>query len=217
MLQYLPYALSSYASDIDHIIRVIYYLVGAWFIVAEGLLFWFVFSSRAVPGRRASWLPGKGAAAWAVLGPVVAVLACDFVVEAVSTPTWEHVKVDMPESNYPVKIEARQFAWVFTYPGADGELRTNDDIVSKELHVPVDEVVRFELEAADVLHAFWVPELRLKQDAVPGRSIPGWFDTNKVGTYEIACAEICGKGHTDMKSLLVVDSKEGFTSWLATQ
>lgn len=218
MLHYLPLGLSSYAADIDGVIRYIYVVCGLWFVAAEVVLFAFILGSRQKPGVRAAWMPGTGArgAAW-VLTPVAAVLACDFAIETTASPVWDRVKIDLPESDLHVNIEARQFAWVFTYPGRDGELRTADDIVTSELHVPRAEPIRFHLEAADVLHAFYVPELRLKQDAVPGRSIEGWFDANQDGTYEIACAEICGKGHTRMAAKLVVHSREEFERWLADQ
>ncbi len=215
MLHYLPFQLSSFAGDIDQVIRVIYYIVGTWFVAAEVILFWLIFGSRSKPGVRAAWLPGTGRAKWAVLAPVCAVLACDLIIEKASSPTWEYVKLDIPHPDVEVKIEARQFAWIFTYPGKDGILGTEDDLVAKELHVPVNKKVVFHLEAADVLHNFYVKDLRLKQDAVPGRSIKGWFDTNTEGTYEIACAEICGKGHTLMGSKLVVDSNEAYQSFLA--
>lgn len=213
MLSYLPYTLSSFAADIDGVIRFVYIICGVWLFVAEVVLFALIWAGR---GRAsAGWVPGTGwrAASW-VLGPVALVLVCDFAIEADAAPVWEHVKIDLPESDFHVKITARQFAWVYAYPGADGQLDTPDDIVTNELHVPVDTPVRFHLEAADVLHAFYVPELRLKQDAVPGRSIEGWFDANKEGTYEVACAEICGRGHTRMASTLVVASRSAVDSWL---
>jgi cytochrome c oxidase subunit 2 len=78
-------------------------------------------------------------------------------------------------------------------------------------------VVRFELTATEVLHSFWVPELRLKQDAIPGRTIQGWFQPIREGSWELVCAEICGVGHTMMKGMLHVDSPEAFAAWAAAQ
>lgn len=218
MLHYLPPGISSFAADIDGVIWLIYAICGAWFVVAEAVLLTLVWQGRQRAGVRAQWVPGNGAkAASFVLGPVAAVLLCDFVIEANATPVWDLVKIDLPESDFHVRITGRQFAWVFTYPGADGDLGSADDITADTLHVPRGVPVRFHLEAVDVLHAFFVPELRLKQDAVPGRSIEGWFDANVDGTYEIACAEICGSNHTRMRSTMVVSSRETVDAWLETQ
>ncbi len=218
MLHYLPIQLSTYAPDIDGVITYIYVVCGAWFVAALGILLGFVWHSRRRPGVRAQWLPGDDRRGTAmILVPVGAVLFCDFLIEQRATPVWEKVKIDLPEAGFEVKITARQFAWVFTYPGADGKLGTADDITAKELHVPRQTPVRFSLEAADVLHAFYVPELRLKQDAVPGRAIEGWFDAIGDGTFEIGCAEICGKGHTTMRAVMVVASREEVDAWLAQQ
>ncbi len=74
-----------------------------------------------------------------------------------------------------------------------------------------------QLESADVLHSLYVPALRLKQDAVPGRSIPGWFSPIREGSYEIACAELCGPVHGYMKNTIVVVSPEAFDAWLREQ
>jgi cytochrome c oxidase subunit 2 len=77
--------------------------------------------------------------------------------------------------------------------------------------------VAFQLESRDVLHSFWVPSLRLKQDAVPGRTIHGWFRATKTGTFDISCAEICGTGHTSMRAALVVQTPEEFDRWVAAK
>jgi cytochrome c oxidase subunit 2 len=143
---------------------------------------------------------------------------CDLVIEMNADAVWHEVKIEIPEHpDVHVAITGRQYMWLFGYPGADGKLGTDDDVVTNELHVPVGKSVRFELEAADVLHNFYVRELRLKQDAVPGRRISGWFDTNRTGTFEVACAEICGKGHTNMRAVMVVQEQAEFDAWLAEQ
>ncbi len=125
---------------------------------------------------------------------------------------------DVPEDpDVHVRITVRQYMWLFDYEGPDGELGTDDDFTVDGLRVEVNKVVRFELESADIVHTFCVRELRFKQDAVPGRSISGWFDTNAEGTFEIGCAEICGQGHTRMRALLVVESQTAFDAWVQEQ
>lgn len=218
MLTYLPEIISTFGADIDGVIRFIYWVVGIWFVAAEAILIGLIAMSRRKEGVRAKWIPGDTWAqqAW-VLVPVGLVLLCDLAIEVYATPVWTKVKLDLPPADVEVRVTARQFMWLFTYAGPDGRLGTVDDFQATEMHVPKDKVVRFQLESADVLHAFFVRELRLKQDAVPGRSIPGWFQATQEGTYEIACAEICGKAHTKMRGLLVVDSQEAYDTWTRQQ
>ncbi len=157
---------SSYGADIDRLITVITWIVGIWFVAAEGLLLWFLFRYRQRPGQRAAWLPADSLrmSAW-VLVPAAIVLVLDLHIETASHHVWQKIKGDIPEYDMEVRIEARQFAWTFTYPGLDGEFDTADDLKhATELHVPEGRVVRFTLESVDVLHSFWVPAFRLKQE-----------------------------------------------------
>src|SRR3954469_25116554 len=106
----------------------------------------------------------------------------------------------MPKDNTPTspptaEVNASQFDWRFRYPGADGKLGTADDIENPfEFVVPVHEEVLFILRSRDVIHSFFVPYFRLKQDAVPGMAIPVWFEATQEGTYDLVCAELCGWG-----------------------
>ena len=144
-------------------------------------------------------------------------MACDLGIDYAQGSVWDEIKLHMPtDVKQTVRIEGQQFVWNFTHPGKDGQLDTADDIVLiNQMTVPVNEKIRFELGSKDVLHSFWVPELRLKQDAVPGRIIAGWFAATKTGTYTIGCAELCGSGHTTMKAQLHVLSEADYAQWLA--
>lgn len=106
----------------------------------------------------------------------------------------------------PVEVTAMQFAFIFHYP--DG------DITSGELHVPVGQPVELRMEARDVIHAFWVPQFRLKQDVIPGQPTLLSFTPTRAGTYPIICAELCGPYHGGMRSSVVVHEPEAFRSWL---
>jgi cytochrome c oxidase subunit 2 len=102
------------------------------------------------------------------------------------------------------------------HPGPDNKLDTADDIATVDtLHVEVDRLYHFKLEARDVMHSFSVPVFRLKQDAVPGRVITGWFEPTKTGTYDIQCAEMCGVGHGLMPGRIVIDSPAAHAAWMA--
>ena len=109
----------------------------------------------------------------------------------------------------------KQFNWEFTYPGPDGKLGTPDDLkLDNELHIPVGKVVHVNLTAKDVIHSFFLPHFRLKQDAVPGREIPVWFEATKPGEYEIPCAELCGFGHSGMNGKLYAHTPEEYEKWV---
>ncbi len=117
-----------------------------------------------------------------------------------------------------IEVTAEQFAWNIRYPGPDGQFGTPDDVVTlNQLHFPVGQKVVVSLHSKDVIHSFFLPEFRVKQDAVPGMTTKVWFDASHVGQWEIACAELCGLGHYRMKGFLTADSPEDFQKWLAEQ
>jgi cytochrome c oxidase subunit 2 len=109
-----------------------------------------------------------------------------------------------------VRVVGEQFAWTFFYKGPDGK-----EVASRQLHVPINKQVKFTLQSKDVLHDFWVPAFRMKKDAVPGIDVTYSVTPNKLGTYEIVCAELCGLGHAVMRSTAVVEDEAKFTSWVA--
>ncbi|MBV8063382.1 MAG: hypothetical protein JOY51_07285 [Nevskia sp.] len=219
MLSYLPQAISTYGGDVDSVLRMIYWIVGVWFVAAEMLLLFFVLRYRRREGIRAGWAPATtlNAMAW-VLVPVTAIMICDLAIEAASARVWERVKEDIPAGDVQVRITGSQFAWRFTYAGPDGRFESDKAVnVMNDLYVPAGKVVHFQLEAVDVIHSLWIPNLRLKQDAVPGRSIPGWFEATQEGVYPIGCAQLCGMGHGVMKGKLHVLSPAAYASWLTAQ
>jgi cytochrome c oxidase subunit II len=112
-------------------------------------------------------------------------------------------------------VTGKQFEWLVTYPGADGRLGTPDDFtLNSELRVPAGKNVQVTLRSQDVLHSFFLPNVRLKQDAVPGRSIDVWFNVGKTGNWELACAELCGLGHYTMRGTFIVDTPEDYDRWV---
>ena len=121
----------------------------------------------------------------------------------------------MPQADETVRIVGQQWAWKFIHPGADNEFDTEDDITTvDELNLKVNTTYHYKLRSDDVLHSFSVPVFRLKQDAVPGREISGWFKPTKVGSFDIQCAEMCGIGHGIMGAKLTVHSETDYNAWL---
>lgn len=154
-------------------------------------------------------------------------------------PAWSQLHRDFtPEQQaLAVSVIGEQFAWNIHYPGPDGifgrrdvnlvDTQTNplgldrqdpgakDDIITvNELHLPVDRPVTIHLSSKDVIHSFSLPEMRVKQDAMPGLTIPVRFVPTRVGEYEIACAQLCGLSHYRMRGFLTIHTQEEFEAWL---
>ncbi len=105
-----------------------------------------------------------------------------------------------------IKVNGIQYAWVFTYP--------DSGVISGEIHVPVNRPVSLKMTGGDVIHAFWLPEFRIKQDVIPGRETNLVFTPNKVGQYPVICAELCGAYHGGMKTQLYVQTEEEYAQWV---
>jgi cytochrome c oxidase subunit 2 len=161
----------------------------------------------------------------------------------VGSPIWAAERFHpAAQGSLPVEVTGMQFAWYFRYPGPDGKYgRTNpkledpsaggagavgvdsddpaskDDIVTGTLVVPVNRELDVTLRAQDVIHSFFVPAMRFKQDAVPGLLIHMHITPQQTGDYEIACAELCGLGHYKMHGMMKVVSEDEFEKWMATQ
>lgn len=116
------------------------------------------------------------------------------------------------------EVTARQFEWRFRYPAIGKKLQPKpqpDDLYTvNELHVPFGKPVMIQLRSDDVQHSFFLPALRIKQDALPGLQIPVWFEANKIGVYDLVCAELCGWGHYKMKAHVIVESEEDYQNYL---
>ena len=124
--------------------------------------------------------------------------------------TVELINLTRPHPDeYVINAEGRQWSWLFTYPETDA--------VSQELVLPVDTPIRIDLTSDDVLHNFWVPEFRVKQDSVPGKVTNVRFTPNLVGEYVLRCAELCGTNHSGMLATVRVVSAEEFKLWQSEQ
>lgn len=211
MLQWLPEDVSTFGPDIDSLFYLIYYITAATFILVTVLMVVFVVMYRQQEGRRATYTHGNTTLEiiWTII-PAAILIVLSFM----SVSTWARVKRHAPDSDFELQVTAKQFNWEVVYPGADRQFGTQDDVkFDNDLHVPVNKVVRIQLQSSDVIHSFFLPNLRLKQDAVPGRNILVWFEATKPGKYELPCAELCGFGHSGMKGWLFVHTPEEYTKW----
>ena len=213
MLSWLPVDVSTFGREIDSLFYLIYYITGATFILVTFLMILFLVMYRQKEGRRATYSHGNTTLeiVWTIIPAAILV-----VLSFMSVSTWAKVKRFAPDSDFEIQVTAKQFNWEVVYPGPDGKLGTADDVqFDNDIHVPVHKVVRVHLSSKDVIHSFFLPNLRLRQDAVPGRSILVWFEATTPGKYGIACSQLCGFGHSGMIGWLYVDTPEEYAKWAA--
>lgn len=213
MLRWLPEDVSTFGREIDSLFYLIYYITAVTFILVTILMVVFLIMYRQKEGRRAIYSHGNTTLEiiWTIV-PAAILIVLSFM----SVSTWAKVKRNAPETDFELQVTAKQFNWEVVYPGTDAKFDTADDVkFDNDLHVPVNKVVRVHLSARDVIHSFFLPNLRLKQDAVPGRTILVWFEATKPGRYELPCAELCGFGHSGMKGWLYVHTPEEYAKWAA--
>ncbi len=241
---WLPKSVSTNGGPIDRIFYVILIVTGVVFVVVQATLVIFLFKYRAKAGATAHYTHGNNRLE-AVWTAVPAVFLAGLAL--VSQQVWGGIKPsagfrgDATGPGAPVVIEivAQQFAWNVRYPGADGvfgrrdvtrvsgtnpigldptDPASADDIVDlNHLNLPVNRPIQVRLTSKDVLHSFFLPDFRVKQDAVPGMQVNVFFDALEVGDFEIACAELCGMQHYQMRGFVHVHEREAFNTWLAEQ
>lgn len=235
----LPIDISVHGPQIDHLIILVHIFMAVLFVGWFSFLIYTLFRFRARPGHKAEHhIKHFKLPTYLEIGVAIFEVVLLF---AFSIPLWHHWREDMPDKAKAVhiKVVAEQFAWNIHYPGQDGVFgRTDpklidpsnpigldpadpagkDDIINiNQLHIPVHTPVIVDLTSKDVIHSFFLPVMRVKQDVIPGESIPVWFEATQTGDFEIACAQLCGLGHYRMRGFFTVDTKEDFEKWLKDQ
>lgn len=213
----LPETVSTFGPALDNLYYAILWITGFVFFATEITLLFFLVKYRHKEGRRAQYIHGstKAEIVWTAI-PFVIVMALAFY----SKGLWDEIRNpdSIPANAFPIHVMASQFEWAVTYSGADEQFGTSDDFVLRnEVHIAVDQPVRVELMAEDVIHSFFLPEFRVKQDAVPGMTTSVWFEATRTGEFTLACAELCGLGHYRMGGTVIVHSQSDFQDWLADQ
>jgi cytochrome c oxidase subunit II len=232
---WLPAAISDHAPALDRQFMITIVVVGIAFTAAQIGLGWAVWKFRDTgkSGDRAIYSHGSNRleVLWTVITAIVFI-----ALGVMGQSVWASLRLyDAPPGSYNVSVVAQQFQWNFHYAGADGKYgRTDpsliddgalnfvgldsadaaaaDDSVVSTLVIPVNRPVELRLRSKDVIHNFWVPQLRFKQDLVPGMEIKVHFTANRVGKYELACAELCGQLHFKMKSFMLVLPEDELTA-----
>jgi cytochrome c oxidase subunit 2 len=236
-----PELASSHGAGVDAMMVYLLVCTGAMFLIGHLLLGYMIFvngRNDRVTLRMAT--PKTEKMFSVVLGFLMALVAEGGVV-IIGVPVWdEYYRAEVPEDAVTVDVLAQQFVWNFRYPGPDGVFgRTDpsqyddvsnpmgidptdpagaDDIVSiNNLYLPSDEMVHLVMRSRDVIHSFFLPHFRVKQDAVPGMSIDVRFTPTRTGDFDIACTELCGMAHYRMQAFLHVLPRAEFDDWLAAQ
>jgi cytochrome c oxidase subunit 2 len=214
---WFPSNASSVGGQVDTLFYAILYVTAAVFLLTEAALLIFIIRYRRRDGRSATYVEGstKAEIIWTAIPAVTVVSLALF-----SQPVWSKIKnADAyPPNADRLAVEAKQFEWHVTYPGPDGKLGTDDDFMKRdELHLVANHDYVIELTARDVVHSFFIPAFRIKQDAVPGMHILVWVKPTVTGSYELACAELCGLGHYRMRAQVVVQTPDEFAAWLRSQ
>jgi cytochrome c oxidase subunit 2 len=238
---WLPADVSVLGVGIDRQMAETMISAGVLFVVSQFVLALFVWQyGDKGDGRPIKIFPGG--ATPMVLGATLLVGAEIVVLSLVGTKVWAGIFLSAPDPKaLRIDVQAEQFAFYFRYPGRDGtfgamhpeliddgnnnffgldpanDTTARDDIVSASLTVPVNQPILLTLHAKDVGHAFFVPELRIQQDIVPGLAIPLHFTATKVVKKEIVCTQLCGLGHYNMRAYMEVMPEKQFAQWMADQ
>jgi len=235
-LWWLPPVASVHGLEIDRLFYTTLVVTGIVYIGVHVLLAGFVWRYSARGEERAyHWHEDHTLELTYTLVPTVILVS----LVSMGAVVWTRVHSAPPPNAAVVDVRAEQFGWLARYPGPDGSfgrveprlINTSknpmgldptdadaaDDIVSRELHLVVNQPVRIRLRAKDVIHSFFLPQFRVKQDAVPGVTNEIWFVPTREGDYDIVCAQLCGVGHYIMRGKLKVESQQAFDAWLAQQ
>jgi cytochrome c oxidase subunit 2 len=198
---------STAAPKIDQLLDVMIVLSAFVFSLVMVMLFYALWKFKAKPGDESDGEPIHGntrlEVAWTVIPTIIVLFGGAYswaVLDDIEDPAKDPITVD---------VFAQQFAWSFGYPGKDNVWSEG------ELHVPLDRQVHFKMHAQDVIHSFWVPEWRIKKDAVPGITTTAIVTPNKPGNYQLICTELCGFGHASMRAKVVVESPADFRKWVS--
>lgn len=244
---YLPVAASEHGVWVDEMFNLTLFFTGIVFVITQILTFYFAYKYRQKKNAQAYYFPhnNKLELLWTAVPAVVLTVLVTLGIE-----NWTKITAPAPEESRIIEVTGQQFNWIVRYPGEDNTLgkrefekisasnqlgidwndeNSHDDMYTSEIHLVVNEPVLFKLGAKDVLHSFYLPHFRVKQDCVPGIPTQFWIKPtittkemreklgNEEFTYELACAELCGQAHWNMRMEVIVETQEEYNQWIAEQ
>jgi len=233
---WMPEDVSTHGQPIDEQMSETMAEAGISFLASQFLLGYFIWRYAGWKGKIRTF---PGGAMTMVIGAFLLVGTEVLALGAFGARAWAKIYLTPPPANaMPIQVQAGQFAFYFRYPGPDGKFgpihpdkiseanqnyygldpdhdaASKDDIVTAEMAIPVNQPIQLLMHSKDLGHSFYVRELRVQQDFVPGLDVAIHFTATKVGKYEIVCTQLCGLGHYNMKAYLQVMSQEDFDKWL---
>ena len=234
-----PWWFSDIASNwgnIDTTVMITFWVCGVVFVAVGLFMAYSTWRFAHREGARAEYEPENSRLEW--LLSIITTIGVALML-APGLIVWEEY-VNVPEDAQEFEVQARQWTWRFRFPGADGKFGNvnvshiapdnpfgmdpedangQDDVLVNRnaVHLPIHQPFKALLRSNDVLHDFFVPEIRAKMDAVPGMITYFWFEPTRAGKYEILCAELCGRNHYTMRGEMYIDTQEDFDAWFAEQ
>lgn len=233
----LPPVGSAHAAELDYMLGLVHWLMLILFVIWTPFFIYVLFRFRKSKNPKANYHGTKSKlSTYQEVAVVVAELVLLF---AFAIPSWATIKNDFPKESESVVVHCigEQFAWNFVYPGPDGvfgkrapenidtqlnpagldldDPNGKDDIVTiNELYLPVDKPAIVHISSKDVIHSFALNRMRVKQDAIPGITIPVYFTPIQIADSDIGCAQLCGLGHYRMRGILKIRSQEDYDEWM---
>jgi cytochrome c oxidase subunit 2 len=207
LIDWFPEPAAKSASDIDTLYDVLLICSVPVFVLVMTIAIYSVFRFRAKPGDMGDGPPIHGNTKLEVFWVTVPFIMVT-ILAIYGWYTLDNIEAKQ-KNEMVVNVTGQQFTWTFEYP--EEKVQTN------ELVLPVDRAVEFKIKTRDVLHSFWVPQFRLKSDAVPGLTTKIRLTPDKEGNYEVVCAELCGLGHSTMRQFVRVVPAGEFQTWLGRQ
>lgn len=229
---WMPVCVTKGGHQIDQVLMIIFWLTAAVWVVVNGVYIYFLAKYRRREGVPATYSHGNNSleAIWTLIPALIFI-----ALAAYSDHLWSQLRAPAPKDSLQIDVVAHQFGWFIRYPGPSGKLATGeqslmtqentfgtregdpnleDNFVNGDLVIPINKPVNIILRSQDVIHSFYVPEFRMYQDTVPGRRIDWvWLEADQLGNFQLACNQLCGSGHYNMKANVRVVTQEEFARW----
>ena len=212
-IPWLPDAASEQADIVDSVYWVVTIICVVVFAVVAGVSAYAVYKFRAPPGDMDDGSPIHGHTGLEIVWTLIPTILVTGI--AIYSGVALAQSEDVPADHRVVEVHGEQFAWTFTYP--DIEVEGGKPLTTGELVLPINQTVQFDITSADVIHSFWVPEWRMKQDAVQGITTQTTVKPTQLGTFPVICTELCGLGHALMRSQARVLSPTDYEAWVEEQ
>ncbi len=237
---WLPALASDHGAGVDRMLHFTMITAGVMILAGHMVLGYMLWRFGGRERASTNVIDERTQRRWSLAAGALMALIAEGGVLALGLPVWnQYFGTTAPANALTIEVTAEQFAWNVRYAGADGVFgRTDpkqitldnpvgldpadpqgaDDVVGLNvLHAVAGRPTRVRLRSKDVIHSFFLPNLRVKQDAVPGMTMEFWFTPTREGRFELACSQLCGFGHYEMKGVLIVQSAPDFARWLAEQ